>query len=154
MITLINQHEAKADAIEVNWSLLLERPEYANISHTGKMPTRDDHVRHVLYHTHADWCLIADEHGAYVGSIYITHKSEIGIGILKAHQRKGYGRQAIEAMMQRNPRPYYLANVAPGNHPSHKLFESLQDAVICQLTYRFNRGEEHHGASPSSPEAA
>ena len=118
---LYNVKECQPDAVEVLWDLLRERPDYANISHDGKA-NRNRHVSFVLAHPYREWCLImAKTEGAgpqlswhgWVGAIYITHQNEIGIGILKAHQRKGYARQAIDLMVQRRPRDYYLANVAP-----------------------------------------
>ena len=138
---LYNVKECQPDAVEVLWDLLLERPDYANISHDGK-PDRNRHVSFVLAHPYREWCLIMAEN-QWVGAIYITHQNELGIGILKAHQRKGYARQAIELMMLRHPRDHYLANVAPSNHPSHKLWESFPDHAIVQLTYRITRGENH-----------
>lgn len=149
-MNLYNVKECQGEAIEVLWQLLCERPAYANISHNG-LPDRNRHVSFVLAHPYREWCLIMATgyvHGGqrWVGAVYITHQNEIGIGILKAHQRKGYARQAIDLMMQRHPRPYYLANVAPANHPSHKLWESFQNHSICQITYRIEpatRGEGH-----------
>ena len=138
---LYNVKECHPDAVEVLWDLLRERPDYANISHDGK-PERNRHVSFVLAHPYREWTLIMAEN-QWVGAIYITHQNEIGIGILKKYQRKGYARQAIDLMMQRHPRPYYLANVAPGNHPSHRLWESFPDHAICQITYRITRGENH-----------
>ena len=145
---LYNVKECQGEAIEILWRLLCERPDYANISHDGK-PDRNKHVSFVMAHPYREWCLCMADN-KWVGAIYITHQNEIGIGILKAHQRKGYARQAIDLMMQRHPRDYYLANVAPGNHPSHKLWESFPDHAICQITYRIQRGE-HHGNSSSNP---
>lgn len=140
MITLTNIQECKSDAVEVLWQLMLERPAFANISHDGKAD-RSRHLQHVLYHPHREWCLIADaDTSKWVGGIYITHRDEIGIGILSEHQRKGFARQAIEAMMQRHRKDCYYANVAPGNHPSHRMWESFANHAIVQVTYRIERG--------------
>ena len=133
-MNLYNVKECQGEAIEVLWQLLCERPSYANISHDG-LPDRNRHVSFVLAHPYREWALIMVE-SQWVGAIYITHRNEIGIGILKAHHRKGYARQAIELLMLRHPRDYYIANTAPGNHPSHRLWESFQDVVICQISYR------------------
>lgn len=143
MITLTNIQECKADAVEVLWQLMLERPAYANISHDGKAD-RTRHLQHVLYHPHREWCLIADADSAmWVGSIYITHRDELGVAVLAKHSRRGYARQAILAMMDRHRKDAYYANVAPGNHPSHKLWESFPNHAIVQVTYRIERGEGH-----------
>lgn len=155
---LYNVKECQGEAIEILWQLLVERPDYANISHDGK-PDRNRHVSFVMAHPYREWALILAEtepsgpglawHG-WVGAIYITHQNEIGIAILERCQRKGYARQAIDLMMQRHPRDYYLANVAPANHPSHKLWESFDNHAIVQLTYRITRGESHGSTKPES----
>lgn len=143
---LYNIKECQPDAVEVLWDLLVERPAYANISHNAKMD-RNRHVAFVTAHPYREWCLIMVDN-KWVGSVYITHQNELGIFILKAHHRKGYARQAIDMMMQRHPRDYYLANVAPGNHPSHRLWESFENHAICQITYRITRGEDHGSTKP------
>ena len=122
-----------SDALKVLWNLLEERPPEANISHSGHLPEWTDHQVHVEYHDHLGWYLIMAE-GVAVGSVYITKKGEIGIAILKDHQRKGYAKAGIDAVMQMHPRERYLANVAPGNHRSHKLFTQLGGTII-QSTY-------------------
>jgi RimJ/RimL family protein N-acetyltransferase len=152
MITLTNVNEARADAIEVLWQLLQERPDYANISHDGKT-TRNQHVAFVHGHPYREWCLIMAD-SAWVGAVYITFQNEIGIAILKQHQRKGYARKAVDMMMQNHPRDFYLANVAPANHPSHKLWESFEQHAIVQLTYRIERGEQHGNRSTDTPPGA
>jgi hypothetical protein len=152
---LYNVKECQGDAIEILWRLLVERPDYANISHDGGLD-RSRHVAFVTAHPYREWCLIMDEieragedtWNAWVGAVYITHQNEIGIGILTPYQRKGYAKRAIDMMMQRHPRDYYLANVAPGNHPSHKLWESFENHAICQVTYRITRGEDHGSPKP------
>lgn len=153
MIRLVNIQECMPDAIEVLWRLLVERPDYANISHDGK-PNHNRHVAFVTGHPYREWCLImspeddGDGVCAWVGAVYLTHQNEIGIGILKDHQRCGYARAAIDLMMQRHPRDYYLANVAPSNFPSHKLWESFEHHAISQITYRIERGENHGSTHP------
>ena len=75
--------------------------------------------------------------------VLILKNNEIGIGILKEHQRKGYARAAIEALMKAHtPGPGvpglrssgFLANVAPTNAASIALFEKL--GKVIQWTYR------------------
>lgn len=145
---LYNVKECQGEAIEILWQLLCERPDYANISHDGK-PDRNRHVSFVLAHPYREWCLCMVD-SKWVGAIYITHQNEIGIAIMKAHQRKGYARQAIDLMCQRHPRDYYLANVAPANHASHRLWEAFDNHAIVQLTYRITRGESHGSTKPES----
>ena len=133
MITLqdVRQH---SDALKVLWQLLEERPPEANISHGGHLPEWTDHRAHVETHDHMGWYLIMAD-GVPVGAVYITKKGEIGIGILKAHQRKGYATAGIRAVMAKHPREEYLANVAPGNQISANLFWGLGGDII-QVTFR------------------
>jgi len=133
MITLqdVRQH---SDALKVLWQLLEERPPEANISHDGHLPEWTDHRAHVETHDHMGWYLIMAD-GVPVGAVYITKKGEIGIGILKAHQRKGYATAGIRAVMAKHPREEYLANVAPGNQISANLFWGLGGDII-QVTFR------------------
>jgi RimJ/RimL family protein N-acetyltransferase len=140
------------DGVALAWQLLLERPVEANISHQ-EMPTIDEHTAYVRDHPYRVWLVIESDvvQGAefpyreLVGTIALTKQNEISIAILKSHQRRGYARSAIQEVMGLYP-PLgelpglrggdYLANVAPGNLPSHALFTGL-GAKLVQLTYRF-----------------
>lgn len=123
-----------SDAMRILWNLLEERPPEANISHSGHLPEWTDHQVHVQYHDHLGWYLIMDD-GIPVGSVYITKKGEIGVAVLKDHQRKGYAKAGIKAIMAVHKREEYLANVAPANSRSHQLFTQLGGTII-QSTYR------------------
>lgn len=117
------------------YSLLQERPAEANISHR-QMPSWEDHCAFVRSSPYYVWCLIMDK-GERVGSIYLTHQFEIGIHIAKAHQGRGYATAAVKELMSRFPGRRFLANVAPGNEPSHQLWRKLGGKVI-QHTYELN----------------
>ncbi len=123
-----------SDALRVLWDLLEERPPEANISHGGHLPEWTDHQSHVEHHDHLGWYLIMAE-GKPVGSVYITNRGEIGVAIFKSQHQKGYAMAGIKAVMEKHPRPEYLANVAPTNGPSHHLFQKLGGELI-QYTYR------------------
>ena len=88
----------------------------------------------MLYHDHIGWYVILID-GVMVGSVYLSKAGEIGIAIAKAHQRMGYARAAIKALMTTHPRDFYLANVAPANARSHALFAQMGGTII-QSTYR------------------
>lgn len=75
--------------------------------------------------------IIAD--GSAVGATYITHANELGVFIFKAYQGHGYGKEAVEEMMDRYEGPF-LANINPGNEASRKFFEDLGFKMI-QVTY-------------------
>ena len=124
------------DRYVYTWGLLKERPTNANISHTGIMPSWDQHRRHVDSRPHPLWFFVLadvpDER--IVGTIYLTARREVGIAIVAEEQRKGYAKAAIQLLRDLFPGPI-LANVAPGNEPSLRLFEGL-GGRIKQITYQ------------------
>jgi len=128
---------------DITWQLLNERPEAAFISHVGGT-ARADHDRYVRSMPYRVWEIIENEEQVPVGAVYLTNRNEVGIAILQAHQGKGYATDAIKAVMARYaplaPIPggrtgYYVANVAPTNTASQKLFEKL-GAKLMQYTYK------------------
>src|SRR4029077_21209232 len=138
--------------IELAWQLLMERPPEANISHR-EMPTLEEHAKYVTTQPYRVWLVVESDviHGEeypfreLIGTIALTKQNEIGVGILKAHQRMGYARDAIRLVMSLYPpltgeigvRPgCYVAHVAPLNWASHNLFNKL-GAKIIQATYSF-----------------
>lgn len=138
MITLFNVLDAPGVSVPLLWRLMQERPAYANISHQS-MPTMEGHKEFVLHHPYHAWYLIevlSKEPGIdfplRVGAIYLTKQNEIGIFILQQYQGMGYATAAIEELKRRHPKPYYLANVAPGNGPGIALFERLGGKIIQQ----------------------
>ncbi len=100
----------------------------------------------VMHHPYTAWYLFSTEcrpdelhcGAEYRGAIYLSKQNEIGIAILQEHARKGYATQAIKALMEKHPRPYYFANVAPMNQPSHELFQGMGFELV-QLTYRLEK---------------
>ena len=103
------------------YDLLAERTPEQSISHHA-MPTYNDHVLFVRSGPYRQWYLIMALE--YVGSIYLSHRSEIGVSVFRRHQRKGYARAAVLQLMAKHPGPYY-ANVNPENAASIALWESL-----------------------------
>jgi RimJ/RimL family protein N-acetyltransferase len=114
------------------YDLLAERTPEQSISHKT-MPTWDEHVRFVGSRPYLGWHLIA-ESGYLRGAIYLTKQREIGVGILRSQQRKGYARAAVLELMDRYTGPF-LANVNPKNEASIKLWESLGFNLL-QVTYQ------------------
>lgn len=153
LIDVYNGSAVRPRALEVLYELLAERPDEAAISHK-RMPGLLEHVDFVNSRPHRFWYLIEaervedhddTEQGAWVtvGAISATDRNEIGIAILKAHQRCGYAAQAIaQVMLQYEPLPAeaglrsnrWLANIATRNLPSIALFEGLGGKPI-QITY-------------------
>jgi RimJ/RimL family protein N-acetyltransferase len=118
-------------AIDVLWQLLLERDPRENISHKA-MPTWERHSSFVAGRPYDAWYLI-DDGGISVGACYVTKQREIGIGILKAHRRKGYAEAAIKTLLQGPGR--FLANINPRNEASIALFRKLGFSGPIQVTY-------------------
>ena len=147
MITLLDIYpngRPRPAALAFLFRLLAERPAEANISHR-EMPSRARHERFVRSHPYRDWFIvedpgIEDRRQRWVGSVYLTHLNEIGVAILQKHQGKGYGAAAVgNLMVECKPSKIvnggrFLANVAPGNDPSRRLFERLGGRII-QVTY-------------------
>lgn len=109
------------------------------ISHSA-MPTWEEHRDFVENHPYRHWYII----GEHVGAIYLGFDNSVGVVIAKEHQRKGWARKAIlEVMHRHEPLPPvksvrsrgFIANIAPNNDASIKLFESLGFMHI-QNTYR------------------
>lgn len=130
------------DHAKILYQLLEEREAHVNISHSA-MPTWEKHLEHVALHSrpwpwngplaHNDWCLIVVD-DAVVGAIYLSHRNELGPGILKAHQRKGYGEAGCIAMMEKHGQRRYLWNVNPQNAGSIALAKKLGFRLV-QHTY-------------------
>jgi RimJ/RimL family protein N-acetyltransferase len=113
------------------YALLQERPSVANISHKI-MPSFVEHSLFVRSNPYREWYSIYCDND-WVGSVYVTHHNEIGIGVLHKYQRKGIASTVIKQIL--NAHGEYLANINPHNKASIKLFESLGFKHI-QNTYR------------------
>lgn len=119
------------------YNLLRERPAEANISHKA-MPTFPEHVAFLLSKPYAAWC-IASAGGIDIGSAYLTKQNEIGVFLLERFRGKGLGPLVIEALMERHPGSRFLANIAPKNEASRRVFESLGFKLIQQTYEREGR---------------
>lgn len=129
-------------AVDLTWQLLEERPAEASISHR-QMPTWRQHEAYVLNHPYVAWYAILNDDSFAVGTVLLTKHNEIGIAILRAHQRNGYAREAVSEIMRMHDaapalpgerRGTFLANVNPNNPASIALFKSLGGRLI-QHTY-------------------
>jgi len=131
------------EATEILYDLLRERqydPE-VNISHTT-LPSFADHRDFVERRPYWCWFLISDEED-WIGTVSVTMRNEIGIFIFRSHRGKGYGRKSLEKLLQDyKPQPPifseryagWVANIAPNNEKSSRLFESL-GFKLTQKTY-------------------
>lgn len=138
---LVDVYSVREQAVHFLYKLLAERPREANISHAA-MPTMQQHRKFVASKPYRAWFLI-EEGERYVGAVYATQWNEIGIAVLKECQGFGVGRNAVAALMEKlKPLPTipairegrWLANVAPDNERSHRLFTGLGGKVV-SMTY-------------------
>lgn len=129
-MTLVDVYSVEDSAL-VLWELLKERTPEQSISHE-EMPSWDEHVAYIRKRPVAHWYLIGNE-DAWVGSIYLSRRREVGIWIFLIHQRQGYGKAALKELMRLHPGKFY-ANVAPMNFASQIFFSGI-GAKMCQYTY-------------------
>ena len=140
-VILIPVEEWGGDAVHYLYDLLAQRRPEVNISHK-EMPSFAQHEAFCASKPYAGWWLIvlAADGGdtryfdTPVGACYITHMGEIGIQISSGHQRKGYACTALNTLLEMHKGRRLLANIAPGNEPSRKLFENFGFKLI-QHTY-------------------
>lgn len=123
---------ADAAAVGLLFELLREREPHQNISHK-RMPTWGEHCAFVMSRPYESWYYFTSLGGFMAGAVYLSKQREIGVGVLKAHRGQGLGRAAVVELMRLHP-GRFLANVAPGNEASAKLFKSLGFNII-QHTY-------------------
>ena len=117
---------------ELLYGLLAERTPDQSISHKA-MPTWDEHVKFVTHNPYKEWNFIYDNNQV-VGAVYVTEKNEIGLGIFKRYQGRGYATRAVKIMKARHGKLY--ANINPANEASIKLFKKF-GAQHIQNTYEF-----------------
>ena len=123
------------DRHRILYNLLRERDALVNISHK-LLPTWDKHVQFVESRPYQNWWFIyAGEQE--VGACYLSHQNEIGIFIFKSRQGKGYGKEAIKAVIEKHGPGRYLANINPHNERSLGVFAKLGFKKI-QETYELN----------------
>lgn len=137
-------------AMDILYDLLKERSTEddpnVNISHRA-LPPYEEHRAFVDSFPYRAWHLIrlneevpcegeapAVIAPTYVGYVSITRRDEIGIVLFRAHRGKGYGRKAMQLLLDRyKPQEaiaseragVFLANINPKNERSIRLFTSL-----------------------------
>lgn len=133
-VILIPVEEWGGDAVHFLYQLLGERRPEVSISHKA-MPSYSEHGAFVRSNPYAGWWVIL-KRGRYegdpspyehdlVGACYITKMGEIGIQISRVHQRRGYARTALNTLIEMHRGQRLLANIAPGNEASRKLFDGF-----------------------------
>lgn len=129
---LVDVYDVPDEAPKILYRLLEERTPEVNISHRG-LPDWDSHLAFISSRPYDAWYLI-EAGGEYVGAIYLSKASEIGVFVLDGHRGHGFGKRAIEKLMQAHPRERFLANINPANTCSIEFFRALGFAHI-QNTY-------------------
>ena len=127
-------------AVSVLYELLAERPRDNWISHE-RMPTLEEHKAFVRSRPFRLWLLIVPDdlidlnhYPVAVGAIEANDRNEMGVSILKRHQRKGYARAALTMFVKHyDPLPaipavrndHWLANIAARNEGSKAFFRKM-----------------------------
>lgn len=131
-------------AAEFLYELLIERPSEANISHSRTV-RYVDHLVYVKSYPYRHWFIVQDGK-AWVGSLSAGYENSIGIAIKAEYRRKGFARKALEQFLKNyDPLPsvlgrrpgYFVANIAPNNEASLKLFRGL-GGILIQHTFRMS----------------
>lgn len=126
-------------ADDILYRLLEERDHYVNISHR-KMPSWDEHIAFMRSRPYREWFIIVDGHDTSVGAIYLSRQNEIGVFVFDGFRGQGNGSWAVRTMIERHAEERLLANIAPLNSRSMRMFEGL-GFRLCQLTYERNDHE-------------
>lgn len=137
-VTLVSVYRVPKVAPELLYRLLAEREPHVNISH-HVLPAWKDHLRFIAKRPYSAWYLIRDQQD-YVGAIYLTALGEIGVGILRERQGENIELRAVKALMKKNPRRRFLANVNPANRSWVRMFRGL-DFKLIQHTYELRTGD-------------
>jgi RimJ/RimL family protein N-acetyltransferase len=130
-MNLVSVHRVK-EACKILYDLLKTRTPDVNISHK-EMPSYDEHRKFFASCPYREWDLIQVD-DAWIGAIYLTYSSEIGIALFPDYRGKHYGPDAITMFMSKHPTARFLANINPNNEVSIKAFQSLGFKLI-QHTY-------------------
>ena len=102
----------KNDALFL-YDLLKERESNVNISHE-KMPTYAQHIKFIESKPYSKWYIIKFNNKK-IGSVYLSKQNEIGIFIIKDMHSKKLGTSILKALIEKNHRKRYLANINPKN---------------------------------------
>src|SRR5215831_7030979 len=123
-IGLVDVYQAQG-AAQFLYGLMQERPAESAIAHR-RLPSFEEHKAFIALKLYRAWCLVEVD-GQRVGAVTLTPNNEVGVFILKAFQRRGYARAALQALMKAyKPLPaiptlrpgHFVANVNPANQAS------------------------------------
>jgi|SRR5882762_3363367 len=132
-LTLVDVY-ADLNAVPFLYELLRQRDiDTVSLSHRV-MPTIYDHIEFYRSKPYRWWYIIRAD-GERVGTVYLTHRDEIGIDIRKGDRRKGYGAWAVQEVIRTHTSSKFLANINPKNTASLEMFRSI-GFVDFQVTLR------------------
>lgn len=114
------------------YALLKERTPEQSISHK-QMPSYLAHCWFMRSDPYMRWWIIMHKR-ARVGAVYVTREWEIGVHIQRKYRGRGFGSEAVQTVMNHFRGQRLLANIAPKNKPSEKMFKRLGFKKI-QHTY-------------------
>ena len=97
------------------------------------MPTYDEHISFVKSRPYSKWYIIIYKRKK-IGSIYLSKQNEIGIHLMKSHERKFIYLESIKKLITENPGKRYLANISPQNKNYIRIFKEIGFKLI-QHTY-------------------
>jgi len=103
------------------YNLLNERDPKNNISHK-KIPTLIQHIKFINSKPYAKWYTVYSDNKK-VGSIYLTRQNEIGIQILKKVNFEEISSEALEILMEKNPKKRFFTNLSPQNIKLQQFFK-------------------------------
>ena len=148
-VSLISIYDKESPEREIYerflYDLLRGRKPWENISHK-KMPSYEEHIEFVRSKPYKNWYII-DFKGP-VGSVYITHKNEIGIFIERPFQGRKLGSAALNLLIAHNPDvETFYAHIGTYNSRSLAFFankrfifkeqELDKDGKLVQYTYMY-----------------
>ncbi len=147
-------------AIDFLYVLIEQRMTEPEVNISATMPTPEQHRQFVHRRPYRCWYLLEEPaqearigYGGlqdvafvptWLGYVSATQRNEIGIVLLKEFRGRGFGAQAVRALMAKHEplpsipgerRGTWIANVAPGNEYSKHLFEKRLGGRLIQVTY-------------------
>lgn len=143
MISFVNVYNMDLDVSKrVLYDLLMERTPNQSISH--RYTSFDDHCRFFDSRPYRIWNLVkAVGEEDFVGAMYISHQNEIGLFIFSRFQGRGYGREAVQQILESyRPSPgkksivsdSFILNVSVNNIGAQKFWESVGARPV-QVSY-------------------
>jgi RimJ/RimL family protein N-acetyltransferase len=121
------------------YMMLQERTPEQSISFS--MPTWKQHVDFINSKPYHAWYIIL-LNSEKIGNIYLARDNSWGYFVLERYQCKGYGTQAMQEIVRKHPRKYYIANINPANDGAiHLARDRFKGELVSQVSYRI-RGED------------